>query len=183
MLLIVGLGNIGNNYDNTYHNIGFMCLDSFLKTQNLSLTKKKNDGFFLETKLFNEKVIFVKPTTFMNDSGICIDKFMRAYKLKPSDVLVICDDFDMEIGKVRFRNKGSAGTHNGLRSVVYELDSEEFKRLRIGIHDNENNIPILNFVLSKIGKNLEKYDEVFKKTNLFLETYIKNKGQVDNTSL
>ena len=183
MLLIVGLGNIGAEYNNTYHNIGFMCLDSFLEENDIKLTKQKYNGYYTEKIIDGEKVIFVKPTTFMNASGKCVSAFKRAFKLNDEDILIICDDYDLDIGKIRYRKSGSAGTHNGLRSLVEELNSTNFKRLRIGIHDENSKMPLINYVLSKIGKNLDAYDFVFEKTNEFLSEYIKNKGKIENKSL
>lgn len=182
MILIFGLGNIGNEYNNTYHNIGFMCLDAFLKEHNLSLNKTKYNGNFLETKMFNEKVVFVKPTTYMNASGTCVLNFIKKFKADISDILVIYDDYDINIGEVRYRNSGSSGTHNGMRDIVEKLQTEDFKRLRVGIRNNGPKIPIINYVLSKI-KNKKDYEKVFEKTNLFIEDFIKNNGKAENVSL
>ena len=181
MLLIVGLGNIGKEYDNTFHNIGFNCLDSFLKRNNLNLSKEKMFGQCLETNLFGEKVIFVKPTTFMNASGKCVIEYKNKFKLSNEDILILYDDYDLPIGEVRFRNRGSAGTHNGMRSIVEYLGGENFKRLRIGIFDKDSKLSLLDYVLSK-NKKSKEYEKIFEKTNEFLENYIKNKGKVENTS-
>lgn len=181
MLLIVGLGNIGKNYEDTFHNIGFLCLDAFLSKNSLKLNKNKMSGDSLETVLYGEKVIFVKPTTFMNRSGDCVAQYKNKYKLNSEDILILYDDYDLPIGEVRFRNKGSAGTHNGMKSIVEQLGTENFKRLRIGIFDSNSRMPLLDYVLSKIKKK-EEYKKVFEKTNQFLEDYIKNKGNMDNTS-
>ena len=182
MLLIFGLGNIGIEYNNTFHNMGFMCLDSFLNKNNLKLNKQKYFGQFLETNLFNEKVLFIKPTTFMNNSGECVKNFIHKFKVTPEDILVIYDDYDLRIGEIRYRNSGSSGTHNGMRDIVEKLGTENFKRLRLGIKDENDKRPLINYVLSKI-KNRKAYDEVFEKTNIFLENFIKNKGKIENQSL
>ncbi|MBE5745741.1 MAG: aminoacyl-tRNA hydrolase [Clostridiales bacterium] len=183
MLLIFGLGNKGKEYDNTYHNIGFKCLDSFLKKQNLVINKNKCFGDFSETNIFGEKVLFIKPTTFMNNSGECVLAFIKKFKVSIDDILIIYDDFDLPIKEVRFRNSGSSGTHNGMRDIVRALKTENFKRLRIGIKENNVNVPIINYVLSKI-KSKQVFEDVFENvTNEFIENFIKNKGNVENTSL
>lgn len=182
MLLIFGLGNKGKEYENTYHNMGFSCLDAFLNKHNIQINKNKYFGDFAETNLFGEKVLFIKPTTYMNNSGECVRSFINKFKVDLTDILVIYDDFDLPVGEVRFRNNGSSGTHNGMRDIVRVTKSEDFKRLRIGIKENNNKLPIINFVLSKI-KSKKVIDEVFEKiTNTFIEEFIKNKGVVANTS-
>jgi len=182
MLLIFGLGNVGSEYNNTYHNMGFMCLDSFLNKYNLILNKHKYFGDFIETNLFGEKVLFIKPTTFMNNSGECVKTFMHKFKASEDDILVIYDDYDLNIGEVRYRNFGSSGTHNGMRDIVDRLKTESFKRLRIGIKEENNKIPLINYVLSHI-KNVKSFDKVFEKTDAFIEDFIKNKGKIENKSL
>lgn len=183
MLLIFGLGNKGKEYDNTYHNMGFMCLDAFLKTQSLIINKNKYFGDFVETNILGEKVLFIKPTTYMNNSGECVKAFINKFKVDLKDILIIYDDFDLPVGEVRFRTNGSSGTHNGMRDIVRALKTEDFKRLRIGIKEKEINVPIINYVLSKT-KNRKAFDEVFDKiTNEFLENFIKNQGNIQNTSL
>lgn len=182
MLLIFGLGNKGKEYENTYHNMGFMCLDKFLNKHNININKNKYYGDYAETILFGEKVLFIKPTTYMNASGECVKTFMKKFKATEDDILVIYDDYDLKIGEVRFRNSGSSGTHNGMRDIVDQIKTENFKRLRIGIKPENSNVPLINFVLSKV-KNNKTYDIVFEKTNLFIEKFIQNKGKLDNTSL
>lgn len=181
MIIIFGLGNIGKEYEQTYHNIGFETINAFCKKHNLVLNKNKYFGLFCETILFGEKVIFVKPTTFMNNSGTCVKNFVKKFKASVCDILVVYDDFDLPIGCVRFRNSGQSGTHNGMRDIVEQLKSEDFKRLRIGIRDDNKNIPLINYVLSGYKKGT--FDLVFEKTNEFLEDFIKNNGKVENKSL
>lgn len=182
MLLIFGLGNKGKEYENTYHNIGFKCLNAFLDKQYLKLNKTKYNGSFVETIMQGEKVIFIEPTTYMNNSGDCVVSFLHQFKASIDDILVIYDDFDLPIGEVRFRNNGSSGTHNGMRDIVEKLKSDKFKRLRIGIKDKENKMPLINYVLSSI-KDREAFENVFLKTNEFLEKFIKNKGLVENVTI
>lgn len=182
MLLIFGLGNVGREYENTFHNVGFNCLNAFLEKQNLKLNKTKYNGSFVETIMFGEKVVFIEPTTYMNNSGTCVANFKSKFKANLEDILVIYDDFDLPIGEVRFRTKGSSGTHNGMRDIVEKLSSENFKRLRVGIKDKNSNVPILKYVLSR-NKFTKEFNEVFEKTNLFLENFIKSKGNVENTTI
>ena len=133
MKIIVGLGNIGNNYERTYHNMGFMAVDKLASKIDAHFLKKDCDGIVAESRIDGEKVILVKPTTFMNNSGICVNKLCKKYKLTPKDVYVFVDDIDLPLGKIRYRQNGSAGTHNGLKSIVEELNSQDFNRIKIGI--------------------------------------------------
>lgn len=182
MLLIFGLGNIGREYENTYHNIGFKCLNTFLDKLNLKLNKTKYKGSFVEAIMHGKKVVFIEPTTYMNNSGECVLNFMNKFKASLDDILIIYDDYDLPIGEVRFRNSGSSGTHNGMRDIVEKLNSDKFKRLRIGIKDTNCNLPLIKYVLSNI-KQKQDFEEVFKKTNVFLDDFIKNGGVKENTTL
>ena len=182
MLLIFGLGNIGKEYENTYHNIGFKCLNAFLDKQYLKLNKTKYNGSFVETIMHGEKVVFIEPTTYMNNSGNCVLNFMNKFKVDAENILVIYDDYDLPIGEVRFRNSGSSGTHNGMRDIVEKIKTENFKRLRVGIKDPQLNIPLINYVLSKIIKK-EEFEKVFVKTNEFIENFIIKKGKLENTTI
>lgn len=182
MLLIFGLGNIGREYENTYHNIGFKCLNAFLEKQYLKLNKTKYNGSFVETIMQGEKVVFVEPTTYMNNSGECVLNFINKFKASIDDILIIYDDFDLPIGEVRFRNSGSSGTHNGMRDIVEKLKTEKFKRLRIGIKDKTSEMPLIRYVLSTI-KQREEFEKVFEKTNEFLNVFIQKKGKLENTTI
>ena len=182
MLLIFGLGNIGREYENTYHNIGFKCLNSFLEKNNLKLNKTKYKGSFVEIIMHGEKVVFVEPTTYMNNSGECVVNFINKFKVDVEDILVVYDDFDLPIGEVRFRNSGSSGTHNGMRDIVEKLGTDKFKRLRIGIKDKDVNIPLINYVLSHIRKS-EEFEKVFVKTNDFIDKFISLSGKMENTTI
>lgn len=181
MLIIFGLGNFGKEYEQTYHNMGFMCLDKFLQKHNLALNKTKYFGNFCETKIGNEKVIFVKPTTYMNLSGTCVKTFLNKFKASTDDILIIYDDYDLLVGEVRFRNSGSSGTHNGMRDIVDNLKTENFKRLRIGIKNENNKMPLIQYVLSKCKK--QDFESSFEKACDFLEEFINSSGKVENKSL
>lgn len=159
MKLIVGLGNPGTRFNFTRHNLGFLALDFYLKRCGGSWSEKPrlNAIFYeLEQKKADgslEKVIFIKPQDFYNLSGLAVANYMRYYKTKPSDILVICDNFDLEFGKVRFRSSGSSGGNNGLKSIDKELGSEDYARLRIGTANPEvfSRVGAVDFVLSRFS--------------------------------
>lgn len=151
MKLIVGLGNPGGEYKKTRHNIGFIFLNSFLSKENLSLDKKKFKGQYIEyVSSKGNKAILLEPQTYMNLSGDSIIDFVKYYKIDIEDVLIIHDDLDLEVGKIRIRAKGSSGGHNGIKSVIARLNGENFKRIRIGI-GKDSNIPVVDYVLSKFN--------------------------------
>ena len=156
MKLIVGLGNIGKEYENTRHNVGFMFVDNFAKEilKEKVEYKKRDNYYYLETKYKDEKVVIIKPTTYMNLSGEAILKAKKWYKLDNKDIIVVYDDVDLKLGTFRYRENGSAGTHNGMRNILGVLKTEELSRLRIGIENRENiNIPLMDFVLGKFASS------------------------------
>ena len=171
MKLIVGLGNIGKEYENTRHNMGFMLVDRYLKYKNITdKFKEKFNAMYVETNINNEKVIFIKPTTYMNNSGIAVRAFVDFYKLKSNDILVISDDLDLDLGKFRLRRNGSSGGHNGLKSIISHLGTDGFKRLRIGISDDKDDV--INYVLSKFSKKeLSEIDTMFDTLVNVLDNY------------
>ena len=151
MKLIVGLGNPDAQYKNTFHNLGFMSVDKVVNKLGVSFLKQKCRADIAELKLGAEKIILAKPLTYMNLSGESVKELVNFYKIPLTDVLVIYDDFDLSSGAVRIREKGSAGTHNGMRNIISELGSGDFPRVRVGFKpDGEFNIPLINFVLSGI---------------------------------
>lgn len=152
MKLVVGLGNIGKEYDNTRHNMGFMLVDRYLQDRNITdKFKEKFQAMYIETIINGEKIIFIKPKTYMNNSGIAVKSFVDFYKINSEDVLVISDDLDLDLGKFRLRKNGSSGGHNGLKSIISCLGTDNFKRLRIGISNNKDDV--INYVLSKFSKS------------------------------
>lgn len=161
MKLVVGLGNKGREYENTRHNMGFMLIDRYLQYKNITdKFKEKFNAIYIETTINNEKVIFIKPMTYMNNSGIAVRAFLDFYKLNSEDVLVISDDLDLDLGKFRLRRNGSSGGHNGLKSIISHLGTDNFKRLRIGISNDEDDV--INYVLSKFSKKeLNEIDTMF----------------------
>src|SRR5205085_7432881 len=133
MKLIVGLGNPGREYANTRHNIGFRVLDELARRHAIDLTRRKFSGVIGSGSIAGEQVLLLKPETYMNLSGRSVREALTFHKLEPSDLLVIVDDLALPLAKLRIREKGSAGGHNGLTSIVNELGTDEFARLRIGI--------------------------------------------------
>lgn len=171
MKLIVGLGNVGKEYENTRHNMGFMLVDRYLVYKNITdKFKEKFNAMYVETTINNEKVIFIKPTTYMNNSGIAVRAFLDFYKLDVQDVLVISDDLDLDLGKFRLRRNGSSGGHNGLKSIISHLGTDGFKRLRIGISNDKDDV--INYVLSKFSKKeLNEIDTMFDTLVNVLDDY------------
>lgn len=157
MKIIVGLGNYGKEYEKTYHNLGFMCIDKVAESLGVSFSIKKCRSLIAETKINGEKVLLVKPQTYMNLSGEAVREIISFYKSDINDLIVIYDDVDLSMGAVRLREKGSAGTHNGMRNIISQIGSGDFKRIRLGFKPNEeSNYSLINYVLSKITKeNLE----------------------------
>lgn len=153
MKLIIGLGNPGSKYENTRHNAGFMALDLFAKEYkvNFSLETKMN-GMLGQVNINGNKAILLKPMTYMNLSGESIIKVMNYYKIDINDILVISDDLDSRLGRVRLRDKGSAGGHNGHKNIAQHLKSEEYKRIKIGI-DRDPIIPVIDWVLKKFNED------------------------------
>lgn len=176
MVIIFGLGNVGVQYQNTYHNLGFMTIDHFALKHGFKFTKTKYNGMVAEGVLNQERVLLVKPTTFMNLSGECVNEYVRKFKLDLSNILVVYDDIDIECGTYRLRKSGSAGTHNGMRNIIAKLNSENFARLRIGIGFRPEHMDLANYVLGKISKdNLNKIENVFNDTDLIIEQFISYK--------
>ena len=148
MKLVVGLGNIGKEYENTYHNAGFIVIDKLAEEFSVRFNNRSCDADWGDTNISGEKVIFAKPRTYMNESGKSVKSFMKKFNIKIEDVFVIVDDIDQAIGCVRIRKTGSAGTHNGLKSIESQLGTQEYKRIKIGI-DRSNVIPVIDWVLQK----------------------------------
>ncbi len=153
MKLIVGLGNPTPEYKNTYHNLGFMSVDRLAEKLNVTFSKSKCRAEIAECRIGMEKVILAKPQTYMNLSGESVRELVSFYKIPLNDLLVIYDDYDLLKGFVRIREKGSAGTHNGMRNIVSQLGSVEFPRVRVGFKPIEDKpITLINYVLSGISE-------------------------------
>lgn len=146
MIIIVGLGNEGNEFKNTFHNMGFMVIDKLANRLNVSITKDKYKAHVGETSCNGQKVLLVKPTTYMNNSGESV--VLLKNKFRDARIIVVVDDIDLEKGKLRYRERGSSGTHNGLRSIVSYI-GEDFERLRVGV-GRDKSVDLADYVLSKI---------------------------------
>lgn len=148
MKLVVGLGNPGSRYNFTRHNFGFLALDFYFKLHDLGWEPKPRYGAIYGRM---GDILFIKPQGYYNESGKAVREFMRFYKIPTSDVLVICDDFNLDFGKIRYRSRGSAGGNNGLKSIISELGLEDFPRLRLGTGDDalRHQMGDMDFVLSK----------------------------------
>lgn len=174
MKLIIGLGNIGREYENTRHNIGFMVVDELVKRLGVSFGKEDRNAYAAEYRA-PEKIIIIKPTTYMNLSGIAAAAYANFYHIDPEDIAVIQDDLDMPVGQLRIRRKGSAGGHNGIKSITEHLGTNEFPRFKIGIgHPARNNKAVINHVLHQFqGNDKIAIDEAVKEMTDALEMWIK----------
>ena len=150
MYLIVGLGNPEEKYARTFHNMGFLAAADAAELLGVRFKKKECEASVAEAFLSGEKVVIARPLTYMNASGRAVKQLMARYKVSPDELVVIYDDYDLPKGHVRIRPSGSAGTHNGMRSVIAETGISGFARIRIGIRDPEVNIPIINYVLCNV---------------------------------
>ena len=176
MKLIVGLGNPGKEYDNTRHNIGFMILDNYLGDVKYT---EKFDGLIYEKNYNGEKVIFLKPQTFMNNSGMSVIKVVNYYNIDVHDILVIHDDLDLDFNTIKIKSNSSSGGHNGIKSIINNLGSQEFDQFKFGI-SNEYKNNIIDFVLGKFSKEeLSNID--YSYLNKVIDTYI-NDGVVKTMS-
>lgn len=174
--LIVGLGNPGSKYHETKHNVGFMAIDLWAKELNITFSEEKvfkaevGSGF-----VKGEKVYLVKPTTFMNLSGIAIRALLAYYNIPIEDFIVIYDDLDMDVGKMRYRQKGSAGGHNGIKSIISELGTQEFDRIKIGIGRPKSGMTVISHVLGKFDQDdyitiQNTLDKVVESLDYYLES-------------
>ncbi|MGN0804555.1 MAG: aminoacyl-tRNA hydrolase [Candidatus Coproplasma sp.] len=156
MFIIVGLGNPEQKYLKTFHNMGWLAVGDVAEILGVKFKKKECESMTAEANIKGEKVILAKPLTYMNNSGRAVKQLLAKYKATPEELVVIYDDYDMPKGKIRIRAEGSAGTHNGMRSVIAEIGTQKFARIRVGIRDSEVNIPIIDYVLSNVKP--EDYD-------------------------
>lgn len=152
MFVVVGLGNPGKEYAGTRHNVGFDAIDLLAQRNNIKINKIKYKSVYGEGTIGNEKVLLVKPQTYMNNSGITVRDIYNFYKVPPENIIVIVDDIDIPFASVRIKRKGSAGSHNGLKSIIYLLQRDDFPRVKIGIGKKHENQDLANFVLSRFSK-------------------------------
>ena len=171
MKIIVGLGNPGKEYQNTRHNIGYMFIDEVARTNNLkfSLDKAKR-AEIAQGVIKSQKVVLVKPITYMNLSGEALKLVMDYYKVEVSDIIIIHDDLDLPTGKLRIRANGSSGGHNGLKSIIANIKTQDFKRIKIGI-DRKGDV--IDYVLGKFSKEeLEEINKVINQASNIIDDYL-----------
>lgn len=147
MKIIAGLGNPGARYRNTRHNIGFMVADLLAERWRTAFDREKHDSLIAETRIDGERVLLVKPMTYMNNSGLALAQVLRNAPVTPDDVLVVVDEVDLPLGRVRLRAGGSAGGHNGLKSIIRSLGTQDFPRLRIGVGRDSAGGDVVDHVL------------------------------------
>src|SRR3712207_228719 len=152
MYIIMGLGNPGKKYENTRHNVGFDVIDELANRMGISIDKIKHKALIGEGRIGSEKVILVKPQTYMNLSGETAISISQFYKMDLENFIVVYDDIDLDIGKLRIRKKGSAGSHNGMKSIIKCLGSQDFPRVRVGVSKPEPGRDLADFVLSRVPK-------------------------------
>lgn len=171
MKMIVGLGNPGKEYKDTRHNIGFMALDLYASKHQANFSTHKLNGEYTIVEKNKEKILLLKPQTYMNLSGEAVSSFAKYYKIDISDILIISDDLDMEFGKIKLKPKGSSGGHNGLKNIEHHLHTNEYKRLKIGIAKNKN-YETKDYVLGKIPEEQrEKLNSVFITVNDIIDDF------------
>ena len=173
MKLIVGLGNPGNEYENTRHNVGFDIIDRYTKDHNLNISKKKFDGLYIDTIINDEKVIFLKPQKYMNLSGEVIKKYIDYFKIDIKDILIIHDDLDQTLGKIKLKENSSSGGHNGIKDIEKNLGTKDYKRLKIGISNNKS-LDTKDYVLGHFSKEERKIlDNSIKISQNIIDDYLK----------
>ena len=158
MYVVVGLGNPGKQYEKTRHNVGFDVIDILAKEYCISVSKIKHKALIGEGRVKNEKVLLVKPQTYMNLSGETLIDIYNYYKVDMENIIVIYDDIDLDVGKIRIRKKGSGGTHNGMRSIIKCLGDNNFPRVRVGVSKPKPGQDLADFVLSRFRK--EENDDI-----------------------
>ena len=173
MKAIIGLGNPGTKYAGTRHNIGFDAITAIADKYNFSINTRKFKGMYAEGHIGGEKVLLVQPQTFMNLSGECVREIADFYKLLPEEIIIICDDINLDAGRLRIRKKGSAGGHNGLKNIIAHLGTEEFPRIRIGVGEKTEGWDLADYVLARFDKDTEPVmREALKNAVLAVETWI-----------
>lgn len=173
MKMIVGLGNIGTRYDETRHNTGFMVVDQLARDYHLgAFTHLKQEAVAVSGVINGEKVILVKPTTFMNDSGRAVGPLVDYYDIDLDDLVIVNDDLDMPVGKVRLKTHGASGGHNGLKSIISALGTKNFNRVKVGI-DHPQHGTVVSHVLGKFSKEERpKFDQAVEQAEHALEDWI-----------
>ena len=172
MKLIVGLGNPGKEYENTRHNCGFKAIDYYTSKNHLKYKNKFNSEY-CEKLINSQKIILVKPNTYMNNSGDAVVKFCNYFNIKTSDILIIYDDVDFEIGTFKIKKTGSSGGHNGIKDIINKLKTEDIPRVRIGI--SKSNYDMINYVLGKFSQEeTKKIDLVVERVANIIDDFANN---------
>lgn len=173
MKVIVGLGNPGKKYENTRHNVGFAAIDYIAEKEGININTGKHKALVGTGYIDGVKVLLVKPQTFMNLSGESLRPIMDFYKLEPEDFLVIFDDIDLDVGRIRVRRKGSAGGHNGMKSIISHLGSMEFPRIKIGVGAKPAGYDLADYVLGHFTRTdqeilEERFEDVYDAAKLIV---------------
>jgi len=172
MKLIVGLGNPGHEYENTRHNIGFSLLDIIANNNKLCFDNEKFNAKYVEFNVNNEKILLIKPLSYMNLSGMVVKKYMDYFKISKDDILIIQDDLDMVLGKIKFVYNSSSGGHNGIKNIEEQISTKEYVRLKIGI-SNDKNKNTKDYVLSKFNKEeVEILNNTYSKLFNIIEDFV-----------
>lgn len=175
MYLIVGLGNPENEYANTRHNMGFDTINKLAKKNNIEINKNKHKGLYGTGIIQEQKVILLKPQTYMNLSGESVKEAIDFYHINPEEVIIIYDDIDTEKGNIRIRKKGGPGSHNGMKSIVESIQTTSFGRIRVGIGQPEYKNDMVNYVIGKISEEEQKIlQEGVNKAAEAVEEILKN---------
>lgn len=178
MKLIVGLGNPGYEYHLTPHNLGFMTVDRLAETCGVEISRPESQALTAKTKLGSEEVVLAKPLTYMNLSGLAVSRLVERYELKPEDVIVVLDEADLPFGSLRIRERGSAGGHNGMKSIIGALQSDQFVRVRMGVKPEH---PLSNRAAHVLGRfrkaDLEKVAEMVDRAAEAVEVIVTEGAQ------
>ncbi len=171
MKLVVGLGNPGRSYRYTRHNMGFLTIDKYLENKEVNSSKKKFNGEYYQVDIDGEQVIFLKPLSYMNLSGVVVRQFVDYFKIAIEDVLIIHDDLDTNFGLIKIKKSGTSAGHNGLQNIEDNLKTKEYKRIKIGISKN-GDIDKSDYVLQKLNKEEKKeFEELSKELVSVLDDY------------
>ena len=173
MKLIVGLGNPTPQYAGTRHNVGFEVIDMIANQYNIAVDTAKHKGIYGKGKIEGQSVILLKPMTFMNLSGESVAAVAKYYKILPEDIIVIYDDINLDVGRLRIREKGSAGGHNGIKNIIAHLGTDAFPRIRVGVGMKPPKMDLADYVLSRFSKEEQDlmeqgYEKACKATGLML---------------
>ncbi|MBR4026817.1 MAG: aminoacyl-tRNA hydrolase [Lachnospiraceae bacterium] len=180
MFLIVGLGNPGKKYENTRHNAGFMAIDALAEKYNIRVTEKKHKALCGAGYIEGQKVILVKPETYMNLSGESVQEFLNFYKLDPEEeMLVIYDDISLAPGNIRIRKKGSAGGHNGIKSLIAHAGTQNFMRIKVGVGEKPKGWDLADYVLGHFSEEDKKLLDTVIKEEVTEATYLIVSGNID----